>query len=60
MSAAAVDARLRLVAALSATSPPSESHVDMSPEAVTARLLECCEISALALELEAAGGALRT
>lgn len=54
-----VDLRLRELARLSAEAPPWPPLVDMSPEAVTARLDECAEISALALDLVAAGVALR-
>ena len=58
-SAADVDARLRMLAQLSMLAPPLPPLVDMSPDAITARLLDCAEISALALDLMAAGGAIR-
>ena len=50
-----VDARLRRVAALSRRAHPWPALVDMSREAVTARLLACSEVSALALALARAG-----
>ncbi len=57
MSPDAVDARVRALASLSRDAPPATyTTVDMSPEAVTARLRDWAEISALALELAAAGG----
>jgi hypothetical protein len=56
MSPDAVDARVRALASLSREAPPETfTTVDMSPEAVAARLRDWAEISALALELAAAG-----
>jgi hypothetical protein len=54
-TAAEIDARLRQLAALSRAAGPAPPLVDMSAAAVADRLLECAEISALALKLEAAG-----
>jgi hypothetical protein len=53
-----VDARLHRLAELSASAAPPPDLVDMSAEAISARLRECAEISALALELELAGRSL--
>lgn len=52
-----VDQRLRTLGRLSAAGLPPRRDVDMSPAAVTARLDECAQISALALALMAAGEA---
>jgi hypothetical protein len=54
-SAAQIDDRLRTLARLSAEAPADgdQSLVDLSASAVTARLLDCAEISALALALAA-------
>ncbi len=59
LNAEEIDARLRRLAELSAHAPPAAPLVDVSAAGVTARLRECAEISALALELEAAGAAIR-
>ena len=52
---ALIDARLRALASLSAQAGPAPPLVDMSAAAMTARLRDCAEISALALDLLAAG-----
>lgn len=57
---ATVTARLKRLAELSAAAPTLVALVDMSAQAVTDRLLACAEISALALELTAAGEADRS
>jgi hypothetical protein len=54
-----VTSRLRRLAELSASAKPAPPPVDMSAEAISARLRECAEISALALDLQQAGQALR-
>lgn len=54
-----VDAGLRALAALSREPPRAWTVVDMSPDAVDARLRECADISALALQLMRAGVGLR-
>ena len=61
LEAEEVDARLLKLSELSRDyRPTSNELVDMSGEAITARLIECAEISALAFELVAAGEALHT
>jgi hypothetical protein len=54
-----VEARLRKLSELSASAPPWPHLIDMSAEAITSRLRECAEISALALHLAQAGEAAR-
>jgi hypothetical protein len=46
-SAALVSERLRTLAELSTAVPPRSELVDMSSRAVSARLIECAEISGL-------------
>jgi hypothetical protein len=50
-----VSARLRRLAELSQQQSPLTAAVDMSSGAVTARILDCAEISALVWELALAG-----
>ena len=52
-----VDARLRVLARMSASAPDAAPLCDMSSDAITARLLDCAEISALALALAGAAKA---
>jgi hypothetical protein len=59
LDGATVDARLRKLSELSAAAVLRDPRIDMSAGAVTQRLLECAEISALALELEWAGEQVR-
>ena len=54
LTAEIVTARLRQLAELSRTAPNPPAPIDMSPAAVTTRLLECAEITALAWELATA------
>ena len=49
----------RLRAALVPELPTTAEGVDMSPRAVADRLRDACEMSSLALDLVAAGAALR-
>ena len=53
LRAEVVTARLRQLARLSLEAPPSVAPIEMSSSAVTNRLLECAEISALAWQLGA-------
>lgn len=59
LTAEVVTARLRKLAQLSASATSTPARIDMSASAVTMRLLECAEISALASELAKAGMHLR-
>jgi hypothetical protein len=55
LPAEVVSARLRELAELSWKTPPAAHSIDRSASAVTTRLLECAEISALVWELAKAG-----
>lgn len=53
-TAALVEARLRAALADPDRAPDRGATVDLSPAAVTARLLDACELSSLCLELAGA------